>query len=760
MTAHDRLFQALTDRRFADAEAILGEGVDLNRADGAGKSSLFHQFLLAGQIEQARWLAAHGADVNAVDLRGDTVLLSLIERNRRVEFKAAMDLGVDVNRANDRGVAPILRAALFRHGLPYLQDLLAAGANPSVVSNNRTTPLMAAVAEGFEEMAVALFDAGASPLGLDEHGQSIFFSAVLSGKPRMLKLVLDRTEALRAAGQMDVNYAAGGSKPIAKAAAFSPEMVLLLMRAGGDVNAQSKNRVEQGLSPLMLLCASDNDGEAEWVKEALAAGARPNLRDHQGNNAVLYAVASGLDGKRAVLEALLAAGLDPKAPISASAASPLHVALNYTQPFDETGELVGPSRKQVIETLLGMGFPSLPLAWQPPSGEKPPHLPAPLIVALGRRDMESARAIVAHGAPLSELDGAGESVLHRMAVVTGLNAAERQAVDMTRALMERKNPKEQEAAAKAAAGGPADSAAPAPAPKPASKKKMEMELELALIEAEGREVVAEAADLLSRHGADWNLRSADGLTPAMALARDDGHLILGQVVRFHGADLSLTDPQGWTAADHAMASGADQALQAILGHLQATEVGMAPVAGLILNAVYASPEIDHDDAETFHAREAFIARLRSLPADPLLLEHRDEQGNTPLIVAAATGQDDVVRALLALGADPNAQNAQGETAVIQAVWEKQPDIVRLLRAAGANLSLRSANGTSPLEMAQSRDTLVAAALRDPDPSVDIEPIERSDAQQNALEKARDAWGTLQPAAPSEGAAAAPRRFLR
>lgn len=61
---------------------------------------------------------------------------------------------------------------------------------------------------------------------------------------------------------------------------------------------------------------------------------------------------------------------------------------------------------------------------------------------------------------------------------------------------------------------------------------------------------------------------------------------------------------------------------------------------------------------------------------------RDENGNTPLIVAAQNGHDDVVATLLAAKADVRAKNNQGQTALDLAVTGGHDECVRLLKQAG------------------------------------------------------------------------------
>ncbi|MGJ3648309.1 ankyrin repeat domain-containing protein [Sphingomonas sp. GlSt437] len=68
-------------------------------------------------------------------------------------------------------------------------------------------------------------------------------------------------------------------------------------------------------------------------------------------------------------------------------------------------------------------------------------------------------------------------------------------------------------------------------------------------------------------------------------------------------------------------------------------------------------------------------------ADPNL---RDSRGNTPLMVAVELGADGVVNALIEYKANVNLGNDGGETPLIRAVQRRDLELVRVLLAAGAD----------------------------------------------------------------------------
>ncbi|MBP5212178.1 MAG: ankyrin repeat domain-containing protein, partial [Pyramidobacter sp.] len=92
---------------------------------------------------------------------------------------------------------------------------------------------------------------------------------------------------------------------------------------------------------------------------------------------------------------------------------------------------------------------------------------------------------------------------------------------------------------------------------------------------------------------------------------------------------------------------------------------------------------------------------------------RARDGSTPLMLAARTGDTQLVRSLLNGGAKVNARNKKGTTALMNAAFFREDaEIARLLIAAGANVNAADKEGWTPLMLAlyASESTETAEAL--------------------------------------------------
>jgi ankyrin repeat protein len=83
----------------------------------------------------------------------------------------------------------------------------------------------------------------------------------------------------------------------------------------------------------------------------------------------------------------------------------------------------------------------------------------------------------------------------------------------------------------------------------------------------------------------------------------------------------------------------------------------------------------------------------------IVIDDRDDGGNTHLMRAALEGQTETVKALLRKGADVNAQNREGRTALMFAVINLRTATVKTLLSFGADVNVQANCGCTPLMLA-------------------------------------------------------------
>ena len=99
-------------------------------------------------------------------------------------------------------------------------------------------------------------------------------------------------------------------------------------------------------------------------------------------------------------------------------------------------------------------------------------------------------------------------------------------------------------------------------------------------------------------------------------------------------------------------------------------------------------------------RSGDLAKVQALVArDPKVVNEKDAQGRTPLHFASAIGNMEIVRYLIAGGADVRATDPDGFTPLHWAAYEGKADAAKALIAAGADPNARGGPGVDTLESA-------------------------------------------------------------
>ena len=701
---------AIRDNDLVAAQSLLDQGFDIEELNARSETA----FLFTagnGMLSQAAWLASKGADPRATDLNGGTALHIIVRRGAFKEIDGVVGMGVPVDAVDGRGTPPLLLAANHeRLAFELVEALLKNKANPNIASKSTSTPLLAAAAGDDMRVFKQLMDAGADYLAIGVRG-SVLHSLLESNAKDSEEVAVGLIENNK---DLDVNQLSrAGSTPLAFAVSRGARgAIKALLRAGADPNARGASKLGSQMSALMLLAVGDFDEEAFSL--AFQNGADASLRDDNGFTALTYALVAGpsekemepfekvveeatkagkpvpkkeleeqienmlWDRRFKTVDALLAGGANPKESMSADGRSAYHAALTLQDKekriltikwLSERGFVVAPGR-------VTLRFPVPQNEWADDAGE---------IAMCKYRDEDTVEALLEAGMdPKRFSEREGITLLHSLAKVN-LFPKEQLAIQMAQRKLLNSN---------------------------ASDEKNKEAIES--LKTQVNDLVqgldewrTKMFSRLVEVVGDVDIPDKRGLTP-LGYFVANGISALAETALAKGADPLRCDEDGDHVVSVAIKTGNIEWVHRMVAHIGPASPALEP---LFLDMAYSSPEAG--------SRVPFIQAIRSLIEMEGGVQHwldaRDENGNTPLIIAAATKQEDLVDTFLAMGANPNVQANDGNTALHYAITEDRGDIVKRLLACDADASLKNAAGKSSQDLASMQGTpFISRAMRERD----------------------------------------------
>jgi len=211
----------------------------------------------------------------------------------------------------------------------------------------------------------------------------------------------------------------------------------------------------------------------------------------------------------------------------------------------------------------------------------------------------------------------------------------------------------------------------------------------------GREGVLRS--LLNRSAKPDVLAAPARWTPLM-FAAVGGSKPCCQLLLERSADPNKVNLLGATALDIASGSGnTDVRVYLETKTLQNKRLSRTPQQETLLQAV----------------REGNVERVKELLSkEDTNVDMQDDEGATPLILAAIGGHFTITQLLIGLGANLNHQDkVTGWTALMQATFFSHIDIVELLLQSDADVSLTAQNGCTALDLATLVDDKDSALVR-------------------------------------------------
>jgi ankyrin repeat protein len=279
--SNQALLDAIADGGPERVQSLLERGADVNARDADGTTVLMHAVVTA-DVDLMKTLLDKGADPNAKNTAGATALMWAVGDFSKVRL--LVERGADVNARARSGFTPLLIAANSEATAETIELLLKKGAKADAATNSGYSAVMAAAGIGDPAIVDLLLRHGANARAKNVAGYSALHAAAFGGSPEVVKLLLD------GGADADPKDNSQGRTPLIWAAQRGQSgIVRQLLRHGASVNARE---TLAGTTALMN-AAAEQSGNAATVEALLAQGADTSTKDFTGATALDWADRQG-----------------------------------------------------------------------------------------------------------------------------------------------------------------------------------------------------------------------------------------------------------------------------------------------------------------------------------------------------------------------------------------------------------------------------------------------------------------------------------
>lgn len=366
-------------KEIAPIRMLIENGADLQTHCNPRYEALFIAAINNPSAAVIETLLNNGANLIEQDLEQNTALMLAAAFNRSSKvLDILIDYGLKTNTVNKYGYDALMLAAYQNGRIPILQTLIDNGSDVNFRDREGHTPLMAAALHGRDEAMQYLIKRGADFNAKDNNGVSVLdyynkrhylktlnfnsdnlvtpsqrmnkeFEFVAENHYRYnnaLKNSLysdnpdsDEEAALENLADVDVKDD-NGCTPLLAAVINNNSLSVIekLVTAKANVNATCLG----DKTPLMILAEQTDarynpDEQLKKAQYLLAHKADPDLKDKDGNTALMYAVKS--HANKAFISSLVTAGADMNLANNAEQ-TPLWVALLSNEPAENVKMLI------------------------------------------------------------------------------------------------------------------------------------------------------------------------------------------------------------------------------------------------------------------------------------------------------------------------------------------------------------------------------------------------------------------------------------
>ncbi|KAL3108581.1 hypothetical protein niasHT_015503 [Heterodera trifolii] len=742
----------------------------LNEFDCDGQLPLGIAFELK-QLKMAKCLVTHGADVNKLDERGNSLLWKAIEKGNAEVCDFLIENGANLNYVHEESGETLLHVLAKSKAKSQWTPGELTNFDVNALDRNGRSPLIVAV----EHENIAVIDL------LLQHQLKLDVNRHDNASRSALQIALlerhnlEIAKKLLATDGLDLLCAdkKTGQTLIHKTVAFSDQIAAQFLAANGVPVDVPDAKGSTPLHHLLKALPAFDETTAHHQQQStidpsllsilqilLQSGANPSSVDGiSGCTALHYAVSK----PRAVLDALLPhCDSATIGTTDRDGRSPLWCAL-LTSKFDTAALLIGAGadineksadgvpllikaialkRDDISRFLLANkaiaavtspdGFTPLNLAVQNGltstvdqlcklganlNHPNPLNGLIPLWTALENGDFGTAEVLIAHGADTEGLCANDEQTMDETLLHRAIDKNNQKAavfliksgcnVNALRSVRDSPSSRQQQ---NASSSSPASSTPVAELYARSKQTPLHTAVQWGLTEV--------ARALIANLSCRIDAQDADGRTAAhIAVLEQDQHTLELLLAHPDPSPLGVRDRYGHTPLALAMRAKQNKMAEAICKRLPHAALQMNGSGENLLHCAVKGADLES------------VLFLLGIHID-VNIATQDQERNTALHICSRVGEELILRNLILAGAEINARNASGQTALAIAAMHGHDEICRALLENGADPNIANDDGNNALHAAVSRGSVKVIRLLLSESQVDVLAVNKR--QQNIL----------------------------
>lgn len=693
------LFEDVSDRdtTLEQIALLIKAGANVNAKDENGRTVLMYAAGFNNNIELVKVLIDAGADINARDKYGATLIkfVELCGNHEMSRFLRSISTKI---RTED-----LFKAAKYQKtSYEQVTALIHEGANVNARDENNWTPLMWAVRFNNKSKVIrVLIEAKADINAKNEGGATaLMLAAIYNTNPEVIKTLIDAGADINAKskdGWTALMYAARSYvKPTSIEAftntGFDIQVIRSLIRAGVHVNAKNKD----GSTALIL--AAEYSSNPEVIKALIKAGANINTENKYGKTAKDYAKNNKNTEVREIFENFS---------VSFASENPTDELLKVAQIPDTTTEK--------ITTLIKAGADV--------NAEDNNGLTALAWVTLRNPNPEVTRALLKAGADVNIQNWSCKTALMR---AVGFRSVNSQNVNpqVIKALIDAganvdiKDSQNWTALMHSVSHSNSNPEIVRMLLNAGANVNVESQYGItALMLAVNSVNNLEITEILLNVGADVNAKDKDGLTVLMHATKYNSNPEVIKALIDAGADINKKDNNGKTAKDYAKNNKNPEVIKIFEGELNSKQQ---------ISSILSKTQYD-EFVKIFEegSLDKLKAKIKSISSNAVYRSNNDFIDDSLLTLAAATTSNpEIIKFLISRGADinkkatgwrdlgPDSVCVKGMTALMKAsicYSGEKPEIVKALLEASANVNAKDSEGMTALDWALETSTAIGAS---------------------------------------------------